>query len=99
MHTNYRESIQELVDGSIGAIRRAELDRHLAGCAECRAFLADMEAIRDGAASLDPLEPPDGVWLQIAGRLRREGRVALPPTPSQAAPSRHRALKIGRAHV
>ncbi len=92
MHTNYHEFIQELVDGSIGAIRRAELDRHLAGCAECRAFLADMEAIRDAAASLEPLQPRDGVWLQIAGRLRQEGRVLLPPSPPQAGPSRHRAL-------
>jgi hypothetical protein len=91
MHTTYRESIHELVDGTIGGIRRAELQRHLAECAECRAWLADMEAIRDAAASLDPLEPPDGVWLQIAGRLRQEGRVALPPA-RQIAPARHIAL-------
>ena len=84
MHTAYRESIHELVDGTIGSIRRAELQRHLAECAECRAWLADMEAIRDAAGSLDPLEPPDGVWLQIAGRLRQEGRVALPPARQPA---------------
>ena len=88
MHTAYRESIHELVDGTIGSIRRAELQRHLADCAECRAFLADMEAIRDAAASLEPLEPPDGVWLQIAGRLSQEGRVTLPPA-RQPAPARH----------
>jgi hypothetical protein len=91
MHTAFRESIHELVDGTIGSIRRAELQRHLAGCAECRAFLSDMEAIHDAAGSLDPLEPPDGVWLQIAGRLRQEGRVALPPA-RQPAPARHVAL-------
>lgn len=91
MHTAYRESIHELVDGTIGAIRRAELERHLDDCAECRAFLADIEAIRDTAGSLEPLEPPDGVWLQIAGRLSQEGRVALPPA-RQPAPSRHIAL-------
>jgi Putative zinc-finger len=88
MHTAYRESIHELVDGTIGGIRRAELERHLDDCAECRAFLADMEAIRDTAGSLEPLEPPDGVWLQIAGRLSQEGRVALPPA-RQPAPARH----------
>ena len=91
MHTAYRESIHELVDGTIGGIRRAELQRHLADCAECRAWLADMEAIRDAAGSLDPLEPPDGVWLQIAGRLHQEGRVARPPA-RQPAPARHVAL-------
>ena len=91
MHTLYRESIHELVDGTIGAIHRAELERHLADCVECRAFLADMETIRDTAGSLEPLAPPDGVWLQIAGRLRQEGRVALPPA-RPAAPTRHVAL-------
>jgi Putative zinc-finger len=91
MHTVYRESIHEFIDGTIGAIRRAELERHLADCAECRTFLADMQVIRQAADSLDPLAPPDGVWLQIAGRLRQEGRVTLPPA-RQPAPSRHVAL-------
>ena len=91
MHTGYRESIQELIDGTIGGIRRAELERHLAGCAECRAFLADMEAIRAAADALDSIEPPDGVWLQIAGRLRQEGRAQVPPAP-RSAPTRHIAV-------
>jgi anti-sigma factor RsiW len=86
MHAAYRESIQELIDGTIGAIRRAELERHLAECAECRSFLADMEAIRQTAGALDPLEPPDGVWLQIAGRLRQAGRVQPPPARPQRSP-------------
>ena len=91
MHTVYRESIHELVEGTLGAIRRAELERHLRECDECRAFLVDMETLRDAAGSLDALAPPDGVWLQIAGRLRQEGRVTLPPV-RQAAPARHLAL-------
>lgn len=91
MHTVYRESIHELIDGTIGAIRRAELERHLADCAECRVFLADMRVIREAADSLDPLAPPDGVWLQIAGRLRQEGRATLPPARQPAA-SPHFAL-------
>jgi hypothetical protein len=92
MHTSYQESIHALVDGTIGAIRRAELERHLAECADCRAFLADMQAIRDAAASLDPIAPPDGVWLQIAGRLRQEGRVATPPPRKSSPPRAHVAL-------
>jgi anti-sigma factor RsiW len=86
MHTAYRESIQELIDGTIGAIRRAELERHLAECNECRALLADMEAIRGTAEALDPLEPPDRVWLQVAGRLRQEGRVQPPPAHHARSP-------------
>jgi len=98
MHTAHRESIQELIDGTIGAIRRAELERHLSDCAECRAFLADMEALRETAGALDPLEPRDGVWLQIAGRLRQEGRVQLPPARQTRSP-RYAMLAIAATLV
>ena len=93
MHCSpYRESLHELVDGTIGPIRRAELERHLDTCADCRALLADLRVIHDAARSLDPLEPPDGVWLQVAGRLRQEGRVSAPPVAKASAPRRHVAL-------
>jgi anti-sigma factor RsiW len=89
--TRYRESIQDLIDGTIGPIRRAELERHLEGCADCRALVADLETIRDRAASLDRLEPPSRVWLQIAGTLRQEGRIAAAPV-RRASTLRHPAL-------
>ncbi len=88
----YREWAQELMDGTLGSIRRAELERHLDECADCRAFAADLQTIRDATASLEPLAPPDGVWLQVAGRLLQEGRVSLPPARPAAAPMRHAAL-------
>lgn len=87
--TAYRESIHDLVDGTIGPIRRAELQRHLDECRECRALAGDLQAIRDAAESLEPLEPPDRVWLQVAGHLRQAGRIAPAPPP---APARHVAL-------
>jgi anti-sigma factor RsiW len=100
MHTTYRESIQELIDGTIGAIRRAELERHLAECADCRSFLSDMESIRDLAGSLDSPQPPDGVWLQIAGRLRQEGRIqAPPPVPAASRGPRYAVLAIAASLV
>ena len=99
MHTAYVESIQELIDGTIGAIRRSELERHLATCEECRALLADMQAIRDSADALDPLEPPAGVWLQIAGRLRQEGRVQVPPVPQASRAPRYAILAIAASLV
>jgi anti-sigma factor RsiW len=71
----YLTWIQEKVDGTIGAIRRAELDQHLAECAGCRALLEDLQRIHDAAAALPALAPPDRAWLQIAGRLRQEGRI------------------------
>jgi anti-sigma factor RsiW len=74
--TRYASQIQDMVDGTLGAIRRAELDMHLEQCEDCRALLDDLRRIHDAAGSLDALQPPDRVWLQIAGRLRQEGRLA-----------------------
>lgn len=74
----YTTSIQDLIDGTIGSIRRAELERHLEVCAPCRALAADLQAVRDAAARLDPIDPPARVWLHVAGRLRREGRLSAP---------------------
>lgn len=96
--TRYTDAIQELVDGTLGPIRRAELEQHLEECASCRRLAADLQAIHDTAASLHPLEPPDGVWLQIAGRLRQEGRVAVPP-PARASVPRHNVALFALAAV
>ena len=71
----YLNSIHETVDGTIGSIRRAELEMHVAQCDACRALLADLQRIHDAAAALPVLEAPDRAWLQIAGRLRQEGRI------------------------
>ena len=76
--------IQEKVDGTIGSIRRAQLDLHLDECANCRALLEDLQRIHDAAADLPVLAPPDRAWLQIAGRLRQEGRIRNEETGTRA---------------
>jgi hypothetical protein len=91
MHcTQYRDVIQELVDGTVGPVRRAELQTHLDQCDDCRALVADLQKIRAAAASFDRPAPPDRVWMQIAGRLRQEGRVTA--ATNEAAPRHHAAL-------
>lgn len=80
----YREAIQEHVDGALGAIRAADVQQHLDACVECRALAADLRRIRDLAGSLERPVPPDGVWLQIAGRIRQESGVQ----PALPAPAR-----------
>jgi putative zinc finger protein len=84
--TQYVEAIQEMVDGTLGSIRRAELEIHLDQCDGCRALTRDLQRIRDFAGTLDRPAPPDRVWLQVAGRLRQEGRVR--PTPTLTSVSR-----------
>jgi anti-sigma factor RsiW len=95
----YLNSIHELVDGTIGAIRRAELEQHVGGCEACRALVADLEQIRDAAAALPDMRPPDRVWLQIAGRLRQEGRITTAPQPERTQHSYVAWLAIAAALV
>ena len=90
----YLHSIQESVDGTIGSIRRAELDLHLDQCAACRELRDDLQRIHDAAAALPALDAPDRAWLQIAGRLRQEGRIH--DEAPQAHPS-HRAAWLAAA--
>lgn len=89
--TRYLDSIHELVDGTIGPIRRADLEAHLAGCEDCRALVADLQKIRDAAAHLEEVPVPDGIWLQIAGRLRQQGRIRE-ETPALRARSMSRTV-------
>jgi len=91
----YAQSIQDLVDGTLGSIRTAELEHHLETCASCQAFAADMQRIRDLAGSLDRLAPPAGVWLQVAGRLRQEGRIQDVPQAPKGRQSRYLAIAAG----
>lgn len=102
--SQYLAAIQEYVDGTLGPIRRAELEQHLAGCDACRALAGDLERIREGASALGATAPPDGLWLQIAGRLRQEGRIrdATParrrvPTAAWAAIAATLIIAIGGA--
>jgi len=91
----YEDAIHELVDGTLGPIRRSELQIHLDQCDECRALLRDLERLRDLAATLDRPIPPNRVWMQIAGQLQQEGRLQAPA----AAPARasHRTLLLAIA--
>jgi hypothetical protein len=75
----YLNAINELVDGTLGPLRRAELELHLESCEDCRALLADLQKIARVGASLEPLVPPDRVWVRIAAQLHQEGRVSTAP--------------------
>ena len=74
----YLNAIHELVDGTLGPIRRAELELHLESCDGCRALAAVLQEIARSARSLDVLEPPAHVWKSIAGRLRTERGMTEP---------------------
>ena len=47
----YRDVIQELVDGTLGPVRRAELQTHLDQCDACTALASDLRKTGEGAYS------------------------------------------------
>lgn len=91
--------VHDLIDGTLGRIRAAELEQHIDRCDDCRALADDLRQLRDTAASLDPMPAPDHVWLQIAGRLRQEGRVHDRPAPEPVAGRQYVWLAIAAALV
>jgi len=71
-----RSMLSELVDGVLDERSDAEARAHLETCAECRGLLQDLTRIRETAGSLGPLQPPDHLWMEIAGQLRSNQRSA-----------------------
>ena len=79
----YLNAIHELIDGTLGPIRRAELELHLESCDDCRALVEDLREIARATESLETIHPPARVWPRIAARLQQEGLAqAPPPRPS-----------------
>jgi hypothetical protein len=61
--------------------RSAELNAHLASCAECSALVAELNAISREARLLQAVEEPSPrVWNMIEAQLRSEGLIH-PPQP------------------
>ena len=76
----------DLVDGRLDSTQQRDVERHLEACAECRALVTDLRAIRASAFMLDRREPPMTVWTKL------QDAVAAEPRPSARVlwmPTRH----------
>ncbi|HEX2042847.1 MAG TPA: sigma-70 family RNA polymerase sigma factor [Acidimicrobiales bacterium] len=73
------------VAGTLTDRRRAEVERHLAACPECRRRRADVEEL---GASLRRAVPVPAAVLGALARLGRTGDDGAPPPPADAAPRR-----------
>ncbi len=83
MNGHERERLSAYLDGELKPGERAEVDAHLAVCPECARFLAVLEAVDDGAASL-PTVAPEGYFDEFPSRVTarlgtvRRGPALLP---------------------
>ncbi len=86
---DYEERLNEFLDEEISPAARAEVERHLEGCAGCREYLAALRSLRERAASLPRTQEPErDLWPEIRESLpsRRSGTFRpIPGLPSWAA--------------
>lgn len=69
---DYSGAIAEFVDGTLEPARQRELERHVEGCAACRALVADLKSIQAAAFTLDRLEVPPHVLPALKARIAAE---------------------------
>src|SRR5436309_14699057 len=72
MHPN-EAVLNELADGTLAPAERAEVERHLAECAECRASVDGLRELARAVGRLELREPPVRVWPRIERAIRLEG--------------------------
>src|SRR5262245_47438153 len=82
--------INDYADDALPPAERAEVEGHLAGCAECRALVDDLREIRRAAGALEPRDPPVRAWTRIerAVQLDAANRAEASRTTSRVTASR-----------
>lgn len=90
----YTDRLSEYLDEELAEAERLELERHLSGCAECAATLAELRLVvarASGLAGEDAWrsDAPDDLWPGIAARLETRSRTI--PIGRTGAPERRRA--------
>ena len=61
--------VSDRLDGAMDDTQRAQLDAHLAACAECRAVARDLERVHAESAALPSLIPSRDLWAGIEARI------------------------------
>ena len=69
---DYNESIADFVDGTLDPARQRALERHVEGCAACRALVADLKSIQAAAFTLDRIELPGHLWTVVQARVAEQ---------------------------
>jgi len=67
-----------LDDEDLSSAERAEIEAHLAGCAECRATLEELREVVERAAALTDSAPQADLWSGIHGRLGSRDVLSFP---------------------
>jgi hypothetical protein len=90
----FAAALADYLEGDAPDAVRAAVEAHAEECADCRALLEDLQAIRHDAAALPALTPSRDLWSGIAERidapvipLSRPARTIVPARRSWARPA------------
>src|SRR6266850_679991 len=100
--------INDYADDVLTPAERADVERHLASCGDCRALADDLREIRRAAGSLEQRDPPVRAWTRIeraiqldaadrTGGAEREARDDRPGAGGLARFTRSRSIWLGLA--
>ena len=83
-------TLNDYVDGVLDPTEQSDVDRHVATCAECALFVAELQLIVRDARALPPMQPPPEAWARLQERLKEKPSVVemSRPLPRRWAPVR-----------
>src|SRR5262252_10508771 len=65
-------TLNDYVDGAGSASERADVERHLESCPDCRTIVNDLREIREVAKAIDPRDPPARSWTRLQRAITLE---------------------------
>jgi anti-sigma factor RsiW len=71
-HKEIRQMLSAYLDNAVSAAEKAEIERHLAECGNCRGALADLERTVAHLKDVPEVEPPPWLTAKIMAHIRDE---------------------------
>ena len=90
------EALVDLVDGRLDGAEQRSVERHLEGCANCRALVEDLRSIRAAAFMLDRREPKAETWSKVQAAIAAEPAPQGPPARYERGAPQLRRRRTGR---
>lgn len=96
-HGAYKELLSALLDGELHGAEREEALAHLETCADCRAYFAELTALRAALSDWEQFDAPEGFAAGVMARLHADGAIASLRAAGATKPIKRRTAWRGYA--
>jgi anti-sigma factor RsiW len=76
------QRLNEYVDAALPESERRSVDEHVRGCERCRMLVTELRELDRATKSLQPMEPPDRVWVRLEQALSESASAQARATQS-----------------